>query len=104
GIGKQIQEMLEGMHERGKDIAGKDVKAIRTKIKDIYGPAYAKAIDARDDEGLIDMATALTAGIPMGTPVFDGAREGDVTAMLDKAGLDNSRQVTPCDGRTGDPF
>jgi DNA-directed RNA polymerase subunit beta len=104
GLGKQIQEMLDGMHERGKDLAGKDVKAMRAKIKDIYGPAYAKAIDARDDESVIDMATALTAGIPMGTPVFDGAREGDVTTMLEKAGLDPSGQVTLFDGRTGDPF
>jgi DNA-directed RNA polymerase subunit beta len=40
----------------------------------------------------------------MGTPVFDGAREPDVSAMLEKAGLDTSGQVTLCDGRTGDPF
>ena len=50
GLGKQIQEMLEGMHERGKDIAGKDVKALRAKLKDIYGDGYAKEIDARDDD------------------------------------------------------
>ena len=37
GLGQQIQEMLEGMHERGKDLAGKDAKAVRTKLKDIYG-------------------------------------------------------------------
>src|SRR5437870_9891316 len=42
GLGRQIQEMLDGMHERGKEIAGKDVKAIRTKLKDIYGDGYAK--------------------------------------------------------------
>ena len=37
GLGQQIQEMLDGIHERGKDVAGKDVKAIRAKLKDIYG-------------------------------------------------------------------
>ena len=40
----------------------------------------------------------------MGTPVFDGARESDVTAMLEMAGLDTSGQVTLYDGRTGDAF
>jgi len=104
GLGRQIQEMLEGIHERGKDVAGKDVKAIRTKLKDIYGEAYDKDIDGRDDDGVMELASNLTAGIPMGTPVFDGAREPDVTAMLAKAGLDTSGQVTLFDGRTGNPF
>src|SRR5207248_5880656 len=40
GLGKQIQEMLDGMYERGKDVAGKDVKAIRAKLKDVYGDSY----------------------------------------------------------------
>jgi DNA-directed RNA polymerase subunit beta len=104
GLGKQIGEMLEGIHERGKDVASKDVKDVRAKLKDIYGGHYAKDIDARDDNGVMDLASNLVGGIPMGTPVFDGARESDVTAMLDKAGLDNSGQVTLFDGRTGDPF
>ena len=51
GLGKQIQEMLEDIHERGKEIAGKDVKAMRAKLKDIYGDHYHKDIDARDDDG-----------------------------------------------------
>jgi len=104
GLGRQIQEMLEGIHERGKDVAGKDVKAIRTKLKDVYGDGYAKEIDSRDDESIMDLASNLTAGVPMGTPVFDGAREPDVSAMLEKAGLNTSGQVTLYDGRTGDPF
>ncbi len=104
GLGRQIQEMLEGIHERGKDVAGKDVKAIRAKLKDVYGDSYAKDIDARDDDAVMELASNLTAGVPMGTPVFDGAREPDVSAMLEKAGLDTSGQVTLFDGRTGDPF
>jgi len=104
GLGKQIQAMLEAIHERGKDLADKDVKAVRAKLKDIYGKHYAKDIDARSDEDVMELASALTSGIPMGTPVFDGAREPDVTEMLDKAGLDNSGQVTLFDGRTGNPF
>jgi DNA-directed RNA polymerase subunit beta len=104
GLGRQIQEMLEGIHERGKDVAGKDLKAIRAKLKDVYGDGYAKDIDSRDDDGVMELASNLTAGVPMGTPVFDGAREPDVSAMLEKAGLNTSGQVTLFDGRTGDPF
>jgi DNA-directed RNA polymerase subunit beta len=104
GLGQQIQEMLEGIHERGKEIAGKDAKQVRAKLKDMYGPAYAKDIDARDDDGVIELASNLVGGLPMGTPVFDGAREADVSEMLEKAGLDRSGQVTLFDGRTGDPF
>src|SRR6059058_4298225 len=104
GIGRQIQEMLEAIHERGKDVAGKDVKSIRAKLKDIYGDGYSKEIDARDDDAVMELASNLTAGVPMGTPVFDGAREPDVSAMLVKAGLNPSGQVTLFDGRTGNPF
>ncbi len=104
GLGQQIQEMLEGLYERGKDVAGKDAKALRTKLKDIYGPNYTKDIDARDDAGVTELARNLVGGIPMGTPVFDGAREADVTDMLEMAGLDPSGQVTLFDGRTGTPF
>ncbi|HKX91107.1 MAG TPA: DNA-directed RNA polymerase subunit beta [Sphingomicrobium sp.] len=104
GLGQQIQEMLDGIHERGKELTGKDAKTLRAKLKDIYGAGYAKEIDARQDEEIIELASNLTAGIPMGTPVFDGAREPDVTDMLEKAGLDSSGQVTLFDGRTGDPF
>src|SRR3546814_12919876 len=50
------------------------------------------------------MAGHLSLGIPFGTPVFDGAREGDVSAMLERAGLDPSGQVDLYDGRTGDRF
>jgi DNA-directed RNA polymerase subunit beta len=104
GLGRQIQDMLEDIHERGKDVAGKDVKAIRAKLKDVYGDGYVKDIDARDDDGVMELASNLTAGVPMGTPVFDGAREPDVSAMLEKAGLNTSGQVTLYDGRTGEPF
>jgi DNA-directed RNA polymerase subunit beta len=104
GLGKQIQEMLDGIHDRGKEFTGKDVKAIRTKLKDVYGDHYAKDIDGRDDDALMELANNLVSGIPMGTPVFDGAREPDVTAMLVKAELNPSGQVVLFDGRSGEPF
>jgi DNA-directed RNA polymerase subunit beta len=104
GLGKQIGEMLEGIQHRGEGLAGKDVKEVRAKLKDIYGENYDKDIDARTDDDVMELASNLVGGIPMGTPVFDGAREADVSAMLVKAGLDPSGQVTLFDGRTGDTF
>jgi DNA-directed RNA polymerase subunit beta len=50
------------------------------------------------------LAQLLKNGVPMATPVFDGAREPDVSRMLALAGLDTSGQVTLFDGRTGDAF
>ena len=104
GLGQQIQAMLEEIHERGKAFTGKDVATVKTKLKDIYGAHYDADIDGRSDDGVMELASNLVGGVPMGTPVFDGAREADVTAMLDKAGLDNSGQVTLFDGRSGEPF
>jgi DNA-directed RNA polymerase subunit beta len=104
GLGKQIGEMLEGIHARGAELSGKDAKELRAKLKDIYGANYTKDIDGRDDAAVMELAQNLVGGIPMGTPVFDGAREADVSAMLRMAGLDESGQVTLYDGRTGDAF
>jgi DNA-directed RNA polymerase subunit beta len=70
----------------------------------MYGEQYHGDIDARSDESAIELARNLVGGLPMGTPVFDGAREADVSRMLEQAGLDPSGQVTLFDGRTGEPF
>ncbi|MCM8557431.1 DNA-directed RNA polymerase subunit beta [Sphingomicrobium sediminis] len=104
GLGEQIKHMLEDIHAKGKDIAKKDVKQVKDHLKDVYGDKYAKAIDGRDDDKVMELAQVLTYGVPMGTPVFDGARQEDVADMLEKAGLDRSGQVTLYDGRTGEPF
>ncbi|HEY0324916.1 MAG TPA: DNA-directed RNA polymerase subunit beta, partial [Allosphingosinicella sp.] len=99
-----IKAMLEQMHDNGSEFAGKGVGAVREKLKDMYGEAYHADIDARTDEDVMELASNLTGGLPMGTPVFDGAMEADVADMLEKAGLDPSGQVTLFDGRTGDAF
>jgi DNA-directed RNA polymerase subunit beta len=104
GLGKQIGDMLEDMHNRGSDFAGKDIAAIRQQLKTMYGEQYHGDIDARSDEQAIELARNLVGGLPMGTPVFDGAREPDVSTMLTQAGLDTSGQSTLYDGRTGEPF
>jgi DNA-directed RNA polymerase subunit beta len=104
GLGKQIGDMLEDMHNRGSDFTGKDIAAIRQQLKTMYGEQYHGDIDARSDEQAIELARNLVGGLPMGTPVFDGAREPDVSTMLTQAGLDTSGQSTLYDGRTGEPF
>jgi DNA-directed RNA polymerase subunit beta len=59
--------------------------------------------DFSDDE-ILELCRNLSNGIPVASPVFDGAREEDIVEMLTKAGLDSSGQVTLTDGRTGEFF
>ena len=102
GLGQQVAALLDDIHARAK--GEPDTKPLRTKLKDIYGKNYHAEIDGRDEEQVLELASNLTGGIPMGTPVFDGAKEADVADMLEKAGLDVSGQVTLFDGRTGEAF
>ena len=80
----------------------KSVKPLRDTLKDIYGDN--KEIAGLDDQAVVELAENLKRGVPIATPVFDGAREKDIVTMLEKAGLDKSGQVTLFDGRTGEPF
>ena len=98
GLGVQIRDLLEEMHEKGKS------DALRDKLKSIYGKQYDTEIAQQSDEELAELATNLSRGVPMGTPVFDGAREQDVADLLELAGLDRSGQVDLYDGRTGERF
>jgi DNA-directed RNA polymerase subunit beta len=56
------------------------------------------------DEGLIELCTNLAKGVPMATPVFDGAHISDIENLLEEAGLNKSGQVTLYDGQTGEAF
>ncbi|MBV8970966.1 MAG: DNA-directed RNA polymerase subunit beta [Sphingomonadaceae bacterium] len=104
GLGKQIGALLEDMHARGKDLASGDATAMRAKLKEIYGRQYDAEIAGMSDEALGELAQNLSLGVPMATPVFDGARESDVSGMLELAGLDASGQVELFDGRSGEMF
>jgi len=96
GLGKQIGQMLEAYRESGKP------KPVRDHINEIYGKN--EEIDALDDNQVIELAGNLTKGVPIATPVFDGAREEDIAHMLKEAGLSSSGQVRLFDGRTGEVF
>ncbi len=104
GLGKQIGAMLEDIYAKGKDLASGDTDAMRAKLKAIYGHQYDSDIASMADEQVHELASNLAGGVPMATPVFDGAREADVSHMLELAGLDTSGQVELFDGRSGDMF
>ncbi len=100
GLGRQIDEMLHLVRENQKKID--DLKKL---LKKIYGDKEYKAnIADMSDDQIFELARNLTPGVPMATPVFDGAREDDIAEMLEMAGLDRSGQVTLIDGRTGETF
>ncbi len=105
GLGQQITAQLEQWRQDNPNPeAAAPPTALVDKLKDIYGEQYHDQIDSRSSSEIVEMAELLKNGVPMGTPVFDGAREADVSAMLEKAGLDTSGQVTLYDGRTGESF
>jgi DNA-directed RNA polymerase subunit beta len=104
GLGQSISAALEDWRNSGGEAAGKAPAAVRDRLKEVYGANYASEIDGRSDADVVELAELLKPGVPMATPVFDGAREADVSNMLSLAGLDTSGQVTLYDGRTGDAF
>ncbi|MEA3263374.1 MAG: DNA-directed RNA polymerase subunit beta [Pseudomonadota bacterium] len=105
GLGQQITAQLEQWRQDNPNPeAAAPPTALIDKLKDIYGEQYHDQLDSRSANEIVEMAELLKNGVPMGTPVFDGAREADVSAMLEKAGLDTSGQVTLYDGRTGESF
>ena len=96
GLGDQLQEMMD------THVASEKLKQ---GLKDIYmSPEVSDDLDGMDEEELRHIVTRLTAGIPMATPVFDGAEESEIKMMLDKAHLPSSGRAILFDGRTGEPF
>ncbi len=96
GIGWKIEELL------AKNSPSANVKKY---LKDVYGDKEMnKFLDSLEDEELINVANRLQRGVPMASPVFEGASEKGIQGMLEKAGFDATAQVTLYDGKTGDPF
>ena len=99
GLGRQISGMLKELSR------SQETENLRETLKGIYGePQYDRQIAPLGDEELTELASNLKGGVPMGTPVFDGAHENDVVKMLEQAGLDSTGQVALIDGRTGEAF
>ena len=99
GLGRQVSEALEAYRQSG------DVKSVRAKLDDVYEDGdISVAINKMSDEDVIELAHNVKKGIPMATPVFDGATEEDINRMLTKAGVCTSGQSRLIDGRTGEVF
>ncbi len=95
GLGDQLNSLLEEQK----------IKALRDKIKKIFSdPALTRVLNRMDDADLTDFASNYKDGVFMATPVFDGAKEDEIKALLEEAGLESSGQTTLYDGRSGEPF
>ena len=99
GLGRQIGEVLDKVQAGGK------VADLKKTLKGVYGkPIFDGLIADLDDREVVELGGNLSTGIPVATPVFDGANEAQIVEMLEQAGLDASGQVTLIDGRTGETF
>jgi DNA-directed RNA polymerase subunit beta len=97
GLGRKVALMIE---------EAQSPRAIRQFLGSIYDH-QGKARDSLstlDDKELMTLAKNLQGGIPFATPVFDGASETEIKAMLKLAGLPETGQTVLYDGRTGMPF
>lgn len=96
GVGKRIAEMLDEKRE---------VAEVRGYMDKIYNQSGKKEdLDSLTDDEVLKLAHNMRKGVPMATPVFDGAAESEIKSMLELAGLPASGQTTLYDGRTGDAF
>ena len=95
-LGAQIEDMLR---------KNKKVEQIRKYLGKVYNTSGKKEeLDTFSDEEILELSRNLRAGVPMATPVFDGAQESEIKGMLKLAGLPESGQTTLFDGRTGEAF
>ena len=99
GLGMKIEAML-------RDARGQQVAEIRDFLGQIYNTPGSRTedLDSLSDEEVIALAKNLKGGVPMATPVFDGAKEHEIKHLLKLADIPESGQMALYDGRTGDAF
>ena len=97
GLGEKINRMLEEQRK---------VAELRKFLTEIYNEIGGRQenLDEFSDQEVLDLAKNLRGGVPMATPVFDGAKEREIKAMLKLADLPESGQMQLYDGRTGNKF
>ena len=97
GLGEKIGKLLDAQAK---------VTELKKLVTDVYNKIGNRTEDIKSfsDEELGELADNLRSGVPMATPVFDGAAETEIKDMLALADMDESGQVTLFDGRTGDAF
>lgn len=98
-LGVQIDESLQEYRRSG------DLTPVREALRIAYGDeVYEEGFEGLDEDMLVERASTATRGVPIATPVFDGAKEADVNDALKRAGFDTSGQSVLFDGRTGEQF
>jgi DNA-directed RNA polymerase subunit beta len=99
GLGLKIDEALQEYRRTG------DMTPVREAVRFAYGDeTYDEAFADRSEEDFLELAGNVTKGVPIATPVFDGAKEADVNDALTRAGFDTSGQSVVFDGRSGEQF
>ncbi|PRY21165.1 DNA-directed RNA polymerase subunit beta [Aliiruegeria haliotis] len=99
GLGLKVDEALDEYRRSG------DLTPVRDAMKIAYGDnVYDEGIEGMDEGHLVESAGHVTGGVPIATPVFDGAKEADINDALLRAGFSQSGQSDLYDGRTGEKF
>ena len=99
GLGLQVDEALKGYRRSG------DLTPVKEAMRLVYGEdVFEEGIKNMEDDLIVEAAGNVTQGVPIATPVFDGAKESDVDDALSRAGFDKSGQSILFDGRTGEQF
>ncbi|MCW8890939.1 MAG: DNA-directed RNA polymerase subunit beta, partial [Sedimenticola sp.] len=96
GVGEKIGKMLEAKNK---------VAELRKYLEKVYNTSgKSEDLDSFSDDEILELAANLKGGVPMATPVFDGASEEEIRQLLKLADLPESGQTTLFDGRTGEAF
>ncbi|MEM1267147.1 MAG: DNA-directed RNA polymerase subunit beta, partial [Pseudomonadota bacterium] len=99
GLGQSVDEGLKEYRRSG------DLSPVQDAMRVAYGPeVYEDVIAEMGEEQFVEAADNVARGVPIATPVFDGAKEPDVVDALKRAGFNESGQSLLFDGRTGEAF
>jgi DNA-directed RNA polymerase subunit beta len=99
GLGRMIGDAVDKYKEMQEEQSLGELKGL---LKDVYGDD--DTVNSLEGNELVELSENLRRGVPVATPVFDGAGEPEIVEMLKAAGADTSGQVTLYDGRTGEAF
>ena len=98
-LGRQVKSMISKLHQEGQ------IKDLKNKLLEIYeSDEHKKIVTKMNDDEVLELGQNLKNGIPFATPVFDGAKEKDITYLLEKSGVSSSGQEILYDGVTGEKF
>ncbi len=98
-LGRQVNEMIKKIQSEGQ------TDDLRKKLLEIYDlESHQKLIKNMNDDEILELGTNLKEGIPFATPVFDGAKEKDITNLLGISGVSSTGQEVLYDGITGQKF